>query len=963
MRNSVGRTLGRVRAWLGACLLVACWAASAAAQTTTGSIRGTVSAASDVSLEGATVEARNTETGLLRRAPVQQGGFYNVGGLPPGTYQVTVRAAGGQAQTRTVRVLVGQQLTVDLAVTVRTVALDAITAVGDRVYETQTSEVATNVTREQIDALPQGDRNFLNFAQLAPGIRLSNDEQRKTFSGGGLPADQVNLFIDGSSYKNDILQGGVAGQDASRGNPFPQNAIREFRVITENYKAEYQKASGPIITAVTRSGTNRWEGGGFVYGQPNDFVEQDFFAIQRCDQARENNQPCADKPEYQRYQVGFNLGGPIVRDRVHVFGAYEGNIQDRASNVALGAPAPRPDLAQYEGNFGVPFRSHLFFGKLSWQAAANQTLDLSVNLRNEDEERDFGGQRSFESAIRLKNSVNTVALRHELTSGPWLNQASVSFQRYAWNPTPLNPDLVGQEIFGVLRFGGADTEQNFTQDRIALRNDLTLSTSGFLGSHVLKAGASLDFLRYDVQKRLNGNPLFFFRPDSLNMPVSAVYGVGDPDLSANNRQLGLYLQDDWSPTERLLLNLGLRWDYETDMLNNDYVTPPGIADSLSAFLPSSYFTDGDDRPAFLGAVQPRLGFSYDVSGDRRTVFFGGFGLFYDRTTYNAILDEKYRRQYAVRTFRFSNDGNPRDGQPTIIWNPAYLSREGLDALIANGQAPRPEVFLLNNDLEPPYSTQWSLGVRQGLGDFQLSATYTGVRGHNLLTYIRGNRFPANGQDTPPFEGNCCQNVASYSGVLVSDTRRTWYDALYLRAERPYTQSAGWGATLSYTLARAEQNGRDLFSLDKVNADAYGRYASPGDQRHTIVASGIVGLPWDFRASTLISLGSGSAFTAVDATDGFGPDQIQFRAEYPEKQSFIFSDAFAYRMIDLRLERNFSLSGNRRVGVVGELFNAFNFDNFSCFRDFIPPEGNPEFGQPSCTTGNPRRFQLGLTAGF
>jgi hypothetical protein len=238
-----------------------------------------------------------------------------------------------------------------------------------------------------------------------------------------------------------------------------------------------------------------------------------------------------------------------------------------------------------------------------------------------------------------------------------------------------------------------------------------------------------------------------------------------------------------------------------------------------------------------------------------------------------------------------------------------------------------------------------------------------VRGQDLLTYVRGNRNPLNASDTPPFNGNCCQDIASYSGIFISDTRRTWYDAVYLRAERPYQAASRWGVTLSYTWSKAEQNGRDLFSLDKATAEDYGRYPSPGDQRHTIVASAIVGLPWDFRASTLISLGSGGAFTIVDATGGFGVDQIDFRAGYPEKQSFILPDAFASRNVDLRLERNFGLSANRRVGIVGEVFNVFNFDNFGCFRDFVPPEGNPELGNPGCTVGNPRRFQLGVTAGF
>jgi hypothetical protein len=954
-----------LRACVGACLLAVSAAAGAAAQNTTGNIRGTVRGGEAGAQ--AVVVARNTETGFTQRAPVQGGGFYNLAGLAPGTYLLTVQAAGAaQPGARTVQVLIGQTLTIDLNVGTQTVALAGITAVGNRVYETQTSEVATNVTRQQIEALPQNDRNFLNFAALAPGVRLSNDDQRKTFSSGGLPAENVNVYIDGSSYKNDVLQGGIAGQDASRGNPFPQNAIREFRVITQNYKAEYEKASGGIITAVTQTGGNRWFGSGFVYGQPNSLVHQDVFAIRACEAAQQNSQPCAGKPDYRRYQLGFSAGGPLVRDRLHLFAAYEGNYQDRASTVTLGNTnlPVASQFAQFGGNFGQPFRSNLFFGKLTFQPAEAQTLEFSANLRGEHETRDFGGQNSFERAIDLTNTVNNFTLRHQYTRGSLLNEASAGFQHYRWMTSPLNPELVGRVIQGVIIVGGAATTQDFGQDRFSLREALTYSMSGWMGSHVFKTGGNLDFLHYDIQKELFGNPEYSFAPGDINIPLQANYGVGNPDLSVRNRQLGLFLQDDWTPTERLVLNLGLRWDYESDMLNNSYVTPQTVRDSLAGIVPGNFFTDGTQRKPFYGAFQPRFGFSYDVRGDQRTVVFGGAGIFYDRTFYNSILDEKYRRAYGVRTFRFSANGAPRDGQPTIAWRPEYLTKAGLDQLIASGAAPAPEIFLLNNDTRPPWSRQLSLGVRQGVGDWQVSATFTNVQGHNGLTWIRANRNVNPADPTAlPATGSCCRALGSYAAVFVNDNKSTWYNALLLKGERPYTAGSRWGVSVAYTLAKAEQNGRDLFSLDKVSAEAYGRYASPGDQRHTIVASGIVGLPYDFRASTLINLGSGGAYTVVDASAGFGANQITFYGQYPDRGNFIVPNAFAYRNVDLRLEKAVTFNRSQRVSLVGEVFNAFNFDNFGCFQDFVPPEGNPTLGNPGCTVGTARRFQLGITAGF
>ena len=134
---------------------------------------------------------------------------------------------------------------------------EAITVVGAAAVETRTSEVATNVTPQQIENLPQNDRNFLNFAALAPGVSLSTDPRAQGRSAAGAQTARDERLHRRRQLQERRQQGGIVGQDASRGNPFPQNAVQEFRVITQNYSAEYEKASSAIITAVTKSGSNR----------------------------------------------------------------------------------------------------------------------------------------------------------------------------------------------------------------------------------------------------------------------------------------------------------------------------------------------------------------------------------------------------------------------------------------------------------------------------------------------------------------------------------------------------------------------------------------------------------------------------------------------------------------------------------------------------------------------------------
>ena len=584
------------------------------AQNTTGTVRGYVKDQNGGGVADVEVSAKNLESGATRATATRSDGSYVLTGLGPAQYDVAARKIGLTPQTRRVQVQVGATLDLDFVLQAGAVELQAVSVEANAV-ETRTSEVATNVSQHQVENIPTVDRNFLNLSALAPGVSIQNpklDATRRTFSAGAQTAEAVNVFIDGASYKNDVLQGGVAGQDASRGNPFPLNAVREFRVITQNYKAEYQKASSAVITATTQSGTNEWHGNAFFYGMGEGLQARDPFS-----------NPSAAKPDFKRTLLGVAVGGPLIRDRLHVFASYEGNYQDRFSVVALDTiPADTANLRPYNGNFLSPFRETLLFGKLSYQLTPSQTLELSANTRHETDVRDFGGQTSFETANNVKNDVTSVTLKHMATWGSgWLNEATVTGQWYHWNPVAINPLLIGRNYFGKGRIGGKDTEQEFQQNRTSIRNDLTYSG---LRQHVIKGGFNVDFLDYHVEKLFNANPVFNYSGDTVDghwaapyqAPFQAQYGFGNPDLSSNNHQVGLYVQDDWSPTNRLILNLGVRWDYESDMLNNDYVTPSNIRDSIlsptfsdSVLFPvhPSYFTDGSQRPPFYGAFQPRLG--------------------------------------------------------------------------------------------------------------------------------------------------------------------------------------------------------------------------------------------------------------------------------------------------------------------------------------------------------------------
>ncbi|NJC33689.1 outer membrane receptor protein involved in Fe transport [Sphingomonas jejuensis] len=946
---------------------------AAYAQTTTASLRGQVRDGAGQPVSGATVTAVATATNITYRQVTDAQGRYTLNAIRPGAYRVTIEGADSAQRFVTDVVLgVGQAGTLDAALTAapdssgsETVpgqvegSLDTgetITVTATRLPETRTSEVATNVTQDQIRILPQSDRNFLSFAALAPGVRYNDSETSKTITSGASVAAQVNVFIDGVSLKNQVQESGIAGQQNSRGNPFGQLAVQEFRVLTQNYKAEYDQAAAAIVTAVTKSGTNEFHGEFFGQYTDRSLAATDFFVARRGE----------PEPVFERKQYGASLGGPIIEDRLFFFAAYEANDQDRAFNVSFNPNATaeqRAIVGDIEGSFVSPFRSDFYFGKLTFTPDDRQVWDLSYSRREETDIQGFGGQTAFEFAENKLNTVDTYALKWTYSGDDFVNEFTGSYLSSTFNPTALNPDLPTLDYQGLALVGGRDATRRYTQDSYILRNDLTYSG---LDGHVFKGGLRIGFQDYDADDQRVPQGKYIFRisnnqtPNNPNddtdfsFPAEAQLGLGNSLISASNFQLGVYIQDDWDITDRLQLNLGLRWDYEDNMFNNKYVTPAAAAAALRTlpvtdyFDPEAYITDGTDRPPATNLWQPRIGFSYDLFDNQSTVIFGGYGRYYDRNVFINTLDERYRQQYRLGTFFFSRDGQPRDGNPTVVWDPRYLTREGLLELQATARTGLPELFAVPNEPKVPVTDQFSVGVRQQVGVFQASITGTYIRGRNGYTHLFATRLP---------NGECCDTSTvrpfGFANALIGyaglDTR---YYGLFFTLDKPYSESSGWGLNIAYTLSKGEQNGNDLFSLDKITPDDYGFRPRPGDQRHRVVLSGIVDLPFGFRASTLTTVASKSA---IQVTSPGGVNEREITSVYPGDNNCL--GIFAFCEVNLTLENEQEVFGGHNISFAVDLLNAFNNRNFGTnFNASSGPNGE-QFFEPNNLATLPRRVQF------
>src|SRR5438093_9366719 len=431
MSRSSFEQLGR-RLVLGLALVVFA-APAAVSQTSTGSIRGYVTDSGGTPIAGARVVAVNPLTSTQREVATQSNGFYALLGLVPAEYDVTARQIGMAPQKLKVRVLIGEVFPLDFKLGASAIQIEAVSVVAAAGLEMRTSEVATNVTQQQMERLPTASRNFLDLAALAPGVTISDDRinsASRTFTAGGQTANTVNIFVDGTSLKNDLTGGGVTGQDGSKGNPFPRAAIQEYRVISQNFKAEYQKASSAIITATTKSGGNEWHGN-VLYGYQN----KGLVALDTFQRALKNTSPATfTKPAYNRSLVSLSLGGPIQRDRLFFFGAYEGNYQNR--NFLVNFPTPRAgfpaldtvNITQYNGNFGSPFRETMVFGKLNYAADPKSTVELSFSTRHETDVRDFGSVNcqtatmcAVNEAVNYAQDISIAQLRYNRFAAAWLS--------------------------------------------------------------------------------------------------------------------------------------------------------------------------------------------------------------------------------------------------------------------------------------------------------------------------------------------------------------------------------------------------------------------------------------------------------------------------------------------------------------------------------------------------------------
>jgi hypothetical protein len=434
----------------------------------------------------------------------------------------------------------------------------------------------------------------------------------------------------------------------------------------------------------------------------------------------------------------------------------------------------------------------------------------------------------------------------------------------------------------------------------------------------------------------------------------------------------------------------LRWDYEETPAYLDYVTPANVVAGLNS-VPAmgtqtyaqslaqggidvnDYISTGGNRDADTDNWQPRLGFSYDIGGDQAHVVFGGAGRSYDRNLYQWTSLEVSKGTLPAFNINFNGPLHPCTPSPTCVaWDPAFLDFANLQALVAASNAGG-EVFLINNDLEVPYADQFSLGMRNRLGesDWMTSATVTRVLTYEGFVYTLGNRradgtFWLNGGqpfgDPPPGFGNL---IVGNNGI---ETRTT---QVLLSVEKPFSGGSPWATSFAYTYTDAEGN-RDVnetFAFDAETIEDYPFIASNATPEHRLVATASYAGPWGFlfagklTLATPLAINGNSCFQPPGVFHPSGADCVPV-AEEPD-------DTLGYRSLDLQVTKDFEIADVTNLYVRVDVLNVFDNENYNDTVRALDLNANGEYINPTQVryneTGNivgvSRTLRLTLGARF
>jgi hypothetical protein len=955
------------------CLLLLCSINLFGQVTASTGLQGTIIDKSQAAVAEATVTITNKATGETRTTKANAQGEYRFALLPAGVYNIKINAPSfSTTEARDVELLVGntstQNFTLSPGAVTETVEVTAVAPLVDQ----EKTDVGLTITPEQVQELPLNGRDFGNLAYLAPGAKpVDSYDPTK---------NRISIFgINGSSGRNvNVTVNGVDNKDNTVGGPvmqLPLEAVQEFNISTQRFSAANGRSEGAAINVITKSGTNAYHGA--LYG---------FFR----DQALNANDALskksgADTPPYSRQQFGGSFGGPIVKDRFFGFFAYErqrehtsltespqafqelGLISNSAALQAGGLGTP-----QVAAVIPTPYFDTRYNGRIDYRFNDRHSAYLSYTAQGNNGLNDQSAGTSDLTAgnfttnqLQIANLTVTSLLSRNI-----VNQATFGFQY--WNNLISTNSFTPTVTFSNVAFSyGTNTnvpQQSF-QRKWQFKDDLSFVH----GRHSFKTGfdylwepllggffefnptLQIDFA--GTPSQILGDPQGFSKP-GLVTSMSAT--AGDPSFIIATKMFGVYFQDDWKLTNRLSVNLGMRWDKDFNMIGGTAVPNSrtfqemrAIGSPLAATLPH------DDNLDF----SPRIGFAFDLTGSGKHLLRGGYGLYYGQVFENIPLFMIQQRNATIFQTTFSigpTDTVPGTGIQLQNWhvgNPLPVL-PGPSAQLNPGSVGR----MMDPNYRNPYSETWNFGYSWQLNrSAVIEAEYVHELGLHESKTMNVNQ-PFAGGPKPLSAAFAAAGVPVLGRVDVEQSiGRSRYDGMNISYRQRMWKH--FSVNANYTLARAVayagnaaafRNRPTIVSQPFRKAD-FGPV--PNDELHHVTISAITELPFGIRIAPIMIFGSsrpynpilgydalgvgtgrGNETIVVDNSDPTNLTRYQGKANASLVRSCLAAgtchelgfDAFRgdpFFQLDTRISKTIKLGERQRLELLTQLFNLTNRANF------------------------------------
>jgi hypothetical protein len=940
------------------------------AQAQEATITGTVTDATGAVLPGVTVVAVHEASGNQFEGVTDGRGLYRIP-VRVGTYRIAATLPGFTRIERAgVQLLVGQAVTLNMQMSPSTIQETVTVTAEAPLIETTQSSVGGNIDPLQMSEVPVQGNQWLALALLAPGNRTTEiGDEPVTVPREDNPAFALNL--DGQQVGNTL---GALNQPR-----YSRETIAEFEFVSNRFDATQGRSPAAMVNAVTKSGTNTVSG--LLRGS---FRDSDWGA---------EDHVLNRKVPFQNQQISGAAGGPIVRDRVHYFGNYEYN---RTPLSAFGRTPYEHFNISLDGKETI----HMMGGRLDYQFSPDTRL--MVKADGAKRLTPFGNL----SANHLQNA-NTTDERMWRTLGSFtqvlsnraLNEVKVGYSYIWWEQAPLSRWSSHPQGFrGVtvghprLRFrgfqiaGSALHPRNWIQKVTTVRDDFTFSYDAG-GRHDLKLGGEYLHSRSFSNNCNNCMGIYTARggprpteaqiraifPDPLNAdtwnlalinPLVQRYeiAVGDfnrPDLLP---KYGAWIQDDWQITNRLTLNLGLRYDLIWNAFGQHRSFEPWMA---------------ANRPQDANNLQPRLGFAYSLND--RTVVRGGSGLYYADIPAAALNWAQLPQKVAFISVE-------EDGRADFAVNPFNGPRPTFDQALERFCYVRNVPGCLFRDLGelPPFEQfqgvplmwQSSIGFqRQFAGDMALTADYVYFHGADeniLLANINVTYDPETGANFP--SSDISRRFDPLWGMIGMDPKTGWSNYHGLQTAFTKRFSNRWQASATYTLS-GFWNGDPQpisgfsevpFPVAKDLGNDYSLAVT--DQRHRAVFNGIWQPGGGFQLSGVYFYGSGLRQPRFFEEDlrGLGEGFEAFAFRLRRDGTIVPRNGFVgdpVHRADVRLQQRIPIAGRVAIDGMLEVFNLFDRANFG---SWVTDELSPLFGQPEFNDNlayAPRTLQLGFRLTF